>query len=227
VRGYRKGENPARWRGHLDKLLPARAKIQKVQHHPALPYAELADFMEALRSQEGTAARALEFLILTAARTGEIIGARWEEVDLEDKIWIVPGERMKAGREHRVPLSAAALAILDRMKEIRESDFVFPGGKKGMPLSNMAMLAVLKRMRRDDLTAHGFRSTFRDWAAECTDFRSEVVEMALAHAIENKVEAAYRRGDLFQKRRQLMEAWARFCERSKSRADVEPMRARR
>jgi integrase len=211
AREYRKGENPARWRGHLDKLLPARAKIQRVQHHPALHYHELADFMEALRDQDGIAARALEFLILTAARTGEIIGARWDEIDLEDKVWVVPGARMKAGREHRVPLSGASLAILKRMKETRESDFVYPGGKKGMPLSNMAMLAVLKRMGRDDLTAHGFRSTFRDWSAECTDFRSEVVEMALAHTIENKVEAAYRRGDLFQKRRQLMEAWTRFC----------------
>jgi integrase len=226
VRGYRTGENPARWRGHLDKLLPARAKIQKVQHHPALPYDELAGFMERLRGEDGIAARALEFLILTAARTGEIIGARWDEVDLEEKIWTVPGERMKAGREHRVPLSAAALAILKRMKETRESDFVFPGGKKGMPLSNMAMLAVLKRMGRDDLTAHGFRSTFRDWAAECTDFRSEVVEMALAHAIENKVEAAYRRGDLFQKRRQLMEAWAQFCDVKRTAGKVIAVGAR-
>jgi integrase len=164
VRGYRKGENPARWRGHLDKLLPARAKIQKVEHHPALPYGEIGDFMVSLRSQEGIAARALEFLILTAARTGEIIGARWDEVDLNEKIWIVPGARMKASREHRVPLSGPALAIVKQMNGIRESDFVFPGGKKGKPLSNMAMLAVLKRMGRDDLTAHGFRSTFRDWA---------------------------------------------------------------
>jgi integrase len=226
VRGYRKGENPARWRGHLDKLLPARAKIQKVQHHPALPYDELADFMEALRGVDGIAARALEFLILTAARTGEIIGAQWDEVDLEGKIWIVPGERMKAGREHRVPLSRATLVILKQMNETRESDFVFAGGKKGMPLSNMAMLAVLKRMGRDDVTAHGFRSTFRDWAAECTDFRSEVVEMALAHTIENKVEAAYRRGDLFQKRRQLMEAWARFAGTVSAQADVMPINGR-
>jgi integrase len=212
VRGFRKGENPARWRGHLDKLLPSRAKIQKVEHHPALPYSEIADFMVPLRSQEGIAARALEFLILTAARTGEIIGARWDEFDLKDQIWVVPGVRMKAGREHRVPLSGPALAILKKMNEIRESDFVFPGGRKGRPLSNMAMLALLKRIGRDDLTTHGFRSTFRDWAAERTTFPREVVEMALAHTIENKVEAAYRRGDLFQKRRQLMEAWARFCE---------------
>jgi integrase len=212
VRGYRSGENPARWRGHLDKLLPARAKIQKVKHYPALPYAEIGAFMALLRGQEGIAARALEFLIVTSARTGEIIGARWNEVDLMEKLWVVPGERMKAGREHRVPLSGAALAVLEQMAEVRESDFVFPGGKRGKPLSNMAMLAVLKRMGRVDLTAHGFRSTFRDWAAERTNFPRDVVEMALAHTIENKVEAAYRRGDLFQKRRQIMEVWARFCE---------------
>jgi len=207
VRGYRKGENPARWRGHLDKLLPARAKFRKVEHHPALPYEEITDFTATLRRQEGIAARALEFLILTATRTGEIIGARWDEIDMKDKIWVVPRARMKAGREHRVPLSGAALSILKQMKEITEGDFVFPGGKKGRPLSNMAMLAALKRMDRNDLTAHGFRSTFRDWAAERTNFPREVVEMALAHTIESKVEAAYRRGDLFQKRRQLMEAW--------------------
>jgi len=179
--------------------------------------------MEALRGQEGIAARALELLILAAVRTGEIIGARWDEVNLEDKIWIVPGERMKAGREHRVPLSGAAQAILKQMKEIREGDFVFSGGKKGKPLSNMAMLAVLKRMGRDDITAHGFRSTFRDWAAERTNFPREVVEMALAHTIENKVEAAYRRGDLFEKRRQLMEAWARFCLTARQQAEVVPI----
>ena len=212
VRGYRKGENPARWRSHLDKLLPTRAKIQKVKHYPALPYPEIGAFMEALRGQEGVAARALEFLILTAARTGEIIGARWDEVDLKAKVWVVPGARMKAGREHRVPLSGPALATVKKMNEIRESDFVFPGGRKGKALSNMAMLALLKRIGRDDLTSHGFRSTFRDWAAERTTFPREVVEMALAHTIESKVEAAYRRGDLFQKRRQLMEAWARFSE---------------
>jgi integrase len=220
VRGYRKGENPARWRGHLDKLLPARAKIQKIVHHPALPYSEIADFMVSLRSQEGIAARALEFLILTAARTGEIIGAQWDEVDLKDKIWVIPEARMKAGREHRVPLSGPALAILKKMNEIRESDFVFPGGRKGKPLSNMAMLAVLKRMGRNNLTSHGFRSTFRDWAAERTNFPREVVEMALAHTIENKVEAAYRRGDLFQKRRQLMEAWARYFGTTRAQAEI-------
>jgi integrase len=211
VRGYRRDENPARWRSHLDKLLPARAKIQKVEHHPALPYDEIGEFTTLLQGAEGIAARALEFLILTAARTGEIIGAQWEEVDLEDKIWVVSAARMKAGREHRVPLSGAAVVILEQMKGIRQGDFVFPGGKKAKPLSNMAMLSTLKRLGRNDLSAHGFRSTFRDWAAERTNFPREVVEMALAHTIESKVEAAYRRGDLFQKRRQLMEAWALFC----------------
>ena len=226
VRGYRKGENPARWRGHLDKLLPARSKVRKVEHHPALPYIEMADFIAALRNQGGTAARSLEFLILTAARTGEVISAPWDEVDLDGKLWVVAATRMKAGREHRVPLSAAAMAVLEQMKEIRESEFVFAGGKRGKPLSNMAMLAVLKRMGRGDLTTHGFRSTFRDWAAECTNFPREVVEMALAHSIESKVEAAYRRGDLFQKRRQLMEAWARFCQKPRSWADVVPISSR-
>ena len=211
VRGHRKGENPARWRGHLDKLLPARSKVHKVKHHPALPYNEMAEFIAALRNQEGTAARSLEFLILTASRTGEVIGARWDEIDLKEKIWAVPATRMKAGREHRVPLSAAAVAVLEEMMEVRESDFVFSGGKRGKPLSNMAMLAVLKRMDRGDLTAHGFRSSFRDWAAERTSFPHEVAEMALAHTVGDKVEAAYRRGDLLQKRRQIMEAWARFC----------------
>jgi len=172
------------------------------------------------------AARALEFLILTAARTGEIIGAQWDEIDLSEKLWVVPEARMKAGREHRVPLSGAALTILKQMNAIREGDFVFPGGKKGKPLSNMAMLAVLKRMGRRDLSAHGFRSTFRDWAAEQTNFPREVVEMALAHPIESKVEAAYRRGDLFRKRRQLMEAWARFCGSPKEGGEIVVIRSR-
>jgi integrase len=226
VRSYRNGENPARWRGHIDKLLPARSKVHKVKHHPALPYNEMADFMTALRNQEGIAARALEFLIVTGARTGEVINAPWDEIDLNEKLWVVAAARMKAEREHRVPLSAAAMAVLKRMKEICESEFVFAGGKQGKPLSNMAMLAVLKRIGRGDLTCHGFRSTFRDWAAESTNFPREVVEMALAHTIESKVEAAYRRGDLFQKRRQLMEAWARFCVTTRSRSEVVPISGR-
>jgi integrase len=222
ARGYRKGENPARWRGHLDKLLPARGKVRKVEHHAALPYTEMGHFVAALREQEGIASRALEFLILTATRTGEVIGSRWDEFDLDEKLWTVPGSRMKAGTEHRVPLSARALAIIEGMKAQRVNDheFVFPGGRPRKPLSNMGMLKVLERMGRGDLTAHGFRSSFRDWAAERTGFPHEVAEMALAHAVSDKVEAAYRRGDLFQKRRQLMEAWAKHCEARKPAGNV-------
>jgi integrase len=212
VRGYRKGENPARWRGHLDKLLPARAKVRKVEHHRALPYAEMRSFVAALREQEGVASRALEFLILTAARTGEVIGAKWDEIDLTERLWTVPATRMKAGKEHRVPLSGAALVIVEKMAAIHHDDFVFPGGRARRPLSNMSMLMTLRRMGRGDLTVHGFRSSFADWCAEQTALASEVREMALAHAVGDKVEAAYRRGDLFAKRRQLAEAWARFCD---------------
>src|SRR5262245_15720421 len=213
ARGYRAGENPARWRGHLDKLLPARGKVRRVMHHAALPYAELPGFLVQLREQEGIAAQALEFAILTAARTGETIFARWSEVDLLDKTWTVPAERMKARREHRVPLSARALAILAEMQAHRAGDdaFVFPGGKTRKPLSNMAFLMLLRRMKRDDLTAHGFRATFKTWASERTSFQNEIVEAALAHVIGSKVEQAYRRGDMFEKRRRLMDAWATFC----------------
>jgi integrase len=218
VRGYRKGENPARWRGHLDKLLPSRNKVQKVEHHAALPYREIADFMAKLREQKGVAAQALEFLILTAARTGEVIGARWEEFDLKERIWTVPAGRMKASREHRVPLSDRAEEIVQGLAEARVGDFVFPGGKPTNPLSNMAMLKLLQRMGRADLTAHGFRSTFRDWAAEQTSYPHEVAEMALAHTVGDKVEAAYRRGDLFEKRQQLMADWAGWCDRKSSSA---------
>jgi integrase len=216
--GHREGENPARWRGHLDKLLPALSKVRQVEHHAALPYAELPDFLTQLREQEGIAARALEFAVLIAARTGEVIGARWNEIDLLEKTWTVPAAHMKAHREHRVPLSPRALAILAEMQEVREGDnaFVFPGGKSGKPLSNMAFLMLLRRMGLANLTVHGFRSSFRDWAAERTNFPSEVAEMALAHVVSSKVEAAYRRGDLFAKRRKLMEAWANFCEQPKS-----------
>jgi integrase len=222
VRGYRDGENPARWKGHLDHLLPARAKVRLVAHHAALPYGEIAAFMTALQQQEGIAARALEFAILTAARTSEVLGARWNEIDLNAKIWTVAVERMKARREHRVPLSKRVLVILEEMKSLHRGDgnsetpgFVFPGAKRGAPLSNMAFLMLLRRIGRNDLTAHGFRSTFRDWAAERTSFPAEVAEMALAHTVGDKVEAAYRRGDLFEKRGRLMEAWAAFCAASK------------
>lgn len=214
VRGYRAGDNPARWRGHLENSLPRRSKVAAVRHHPALPFAEAAAFMKELRAQPGLAARALEFIILTAARTGEVIGAKWTEVDFDNQVWIVPGERMKAGRAHKVPLSPMAMRILEPMREAQSSDFIFPAVRRGRPLSNMACLAVLKRMERQDLTVHGFRSTFRDWAAECTDFPGEVVEAGLAHVISDKVEAAYRRGDLFNKRRELMKAWAQYCGRT-------------
>jgi integrase len=211
VCGYRKGENPARWRGHLDKLLPKKTKVRRVEHHAALPFVGIGAFIADLRLQEGVAARALEFAILTAARTSEVIAARWDEFDLAERLWTVPAERMKAGKDHRVPLSDAALAIVELMAEIRRGDHVFPGGRAGRPISNMAMLMLLRRMGRVDLTIHGFRSSFRDWAAERTGFPAEVAEMALAHTVSDKVEAAYRRGDLFQKRRQLMDAWTRFC----------------
>jgi len=219
ARGYRDGENPARWRGHLDNLLPARSKVRKVEHHAALPYAELPGFLIALRDQEGTAARALEFTILTAARTGESIGATWGEINWTDKVWIIPGTRMKGGKEHRVPLCDRALANLREMKPSDDissaaQQFVFSGGKPGRPLSNMAFLMLLRRMGRADLTTHGFRSSFRDWAAERTNFPSEVAEMALAHVVGSKVEAAYRRGDLFDKRRRLLGAWADFLSKT-------------
>ena len=222
ARGYREGENPARWRGHLDKLLPALSKVRQVEHHAALPYTELPDFLTRLLEQEGTSARALEFAILTAARTGEVLGARWSEVSLREKTWTIPAERMKARREHRVPLSSRALSILTEMQAARESDelFVFPGGKPGKPLSNMAFLMLLRRMDRADLTAHGFRATFKTWASERTSFQNEIVEAALAHAIGGKLEQAYRRGDLFEKRRKLMDAWANFCEQPKSSGKV-------
>ena len=213
VRGYREGENPARWRGHLDKLLPKRSKVQAVRHHPALPYADLPDFMVALKEQAGVASLALQFAILTAARTQEVLGMHWDEIDLEQAVWTVPAGRMKAGREHRVPLSAAAVRILKAAKELRSDDkveVVFEGRPK-QPLSTAALTAVLKRMERRDITPHGFRSTFRDWAAEQTAFPREIAEAALAHILTNKAEAAYQRGDLLERRRKLMEAWARYA----------------
>jgi integrase len=205
ARGYRRGENPARWRGHLENLLPKKSKVRRVEHHAALPYPEIAVFMAALRQQEGIAARALEFAILTAARTGEVIG-------------------MKAGREHRVPLSEAAVAILRTMAEVRMGEYVFPGARTRRPLSNTALLLLLRRMGRGDLTTHGFRSAFSDWCAEQTSTSSEVREMALAHAVSDKVEAAYRRGDLFQKRRELMAAWGRYCDGEDGGGNVVEMR---
>ena len=210
ARGFRVGENPARWRGHLDKLLPARSRVQKVKHHKALPYTEIGAFMADLRKQEGFAACALEWLILTVSRSSETIGVTWDEIDFEAKVWTVPAERIKGGKDHRVPLSPQALKIAREMYKVQDGDYVFRGGKRGKPLSNNALLALLKRMDRRDLTAHGFRSTFRDWAAEQTNYPREVAEMALAHTIEDKVEAAYRRGDLFDKRKRLMNEWAKY-----------------
>ncbi len=211
TKGYREGDNPARWRGHLQNLLPPRRKVRKVKHHPALPYEKMGAFMRAVRKQEGTAAVALEFLILTAARTSEALGARWDELDLPKAVWTVPGTRIKAGKEHRVPLSKSAITLLKRMQKVREGEFVFAGGKKGKSLSNMALLVLLKRMERTDITAHGFRSTFRDWAAEKTNYSRDEAEMALAHAVSDRVEAAYRRGDLLAKRQKMMQDWADFC----------------
>lgn len=208
--GIRSGDNPARWRGHLDHLLPKPKKVRAVKHHPALPHAQIADFMSDLAQREGVAARALAFTILTAARSGETRGMTWGEVDLDAKVWTIPSERMKAAKEHRVPLSDAALALLgQRLKGTPDSALVFGSEAKPVkPISDMSMTAVLRRMGRADITVHGFRSTFRDWAGETTGFPREVIEAALAHGIKDKAEAAYARSDLFDKRRQLMQAWA-------------------
>jgi integrase len=210
AKGHRMGENPARWRGHLDHLLPKRQKLTR-GHHKALPYEEVPAFVARLRRTGSVSALCLEFVILTAARSGEAMGARWDEFDLERGIWTVPKGRMKAGREHRVPLSNRAKEILARMNEIRNSDLVFPGQKRDRPLSNMALEMLMRRLKAD-ATVHGFRSAFRDWAAEQTSVAREVAEAALAHVLENKVEAAYRRTDLFEKRRSLMEQWTEHCE---------------
>lgn len=216
VNGWRAGENPAQWRGHLDKVFPARSKVQPVKHWQALSYRAVPELMVALSDLDGVAPLALQFAILTGLRTKEVLGARWSEFDADMRVWTVPARRMKGGKkEHKVPLCAAAQAVLGRMKEIEVSDYVFPGMKRGRPLSNMAMLMVLRRLECRDLvphvTTHGFRSTIRDWAAEETDYSREVAELVLAHQISDKVEAAYRRGDLFEKRRRLMSDWGAFC----------------
>jgi integrase len=208
VRQWRTGDNPARWKGNLDHLLPARGKIAPAGHHQALPYTDLPDFWLRLQAADGMGAHALGFLILTAARTGEILGARWDEIDLDGKVWCVPADRMKAGRAHKVPLAAPALTVLRKMDSIRMGSFVFPG-RGDAPLSNMTMNATLRRIGVSAVP-HGFRATFRTWVAECTDYPFEVAEAALAHTIPNKVVAAYQRGDLFDKRRRLMAEWATF-----------------
>lgn len=214
--GWRTGENPAQWKGNLAHVLPRRSKLAPVQHHAALSWPEVGAFMAKLRSREGVSARALEFTILTAARSGEVRGMTWGEVDRAAKLWTVPGTRMKTGREHRVPLSDAALGVLEagRPEQVNPAALVFPSpSRPGAMLSDMTLTAVLRRMQRGDLTAHGFRSTFRDWCAEMTSYPREVAEAALAHMLRDKVEAAYRRGDALEKRRRLMAEWAEFCAR--------------
>lgn len=208
--GYRDGPNPATWRGHLKTLLPARQKLTR-GHHAALPYDDLPEFMISLRARSSLASRALEVLILTAARTSEVLESRWDELDLKKKIWTVPAHRMKKERIHRVPLTDQVIRILEAIPRLPNNPYVFPGNKSGRPLSSSTMEMLLRRMERDDITVHGFRSTFRDWASEQTSFPHETCEQALSHVISNKAEAAYRRGDQFEKRRLLMEAWSSFC----------------
>ena len=226
ARGWRTGDNPARWKGHLANLLPKRSKLAAVTHHAALPWAECPAFMRALGNQPGIAAMALRFTILTAARTGEVIGATWGEVDLAAKVWTVPGVRMKAGRDHRVPLTPAALAVLAELHtpDVSPADPIFPGSKRGAGLSNMSMTAVLRRMGRADVTVHGFRSTFRDWAAEATAHPREVAEAALAHTLRDKVEAAYQRGDRLERRGTLMGDWATYLARPVTAGAVRAIR---
>lgn len=224
ARGMREGLNPARWRGHLDKLLPKPSKVSKATHHPALPVGEVGAFMVRLRAAEGMGARALEFAILTAARSGEVRLSTWGEFDLVSAVWTVPAERMKAGKEHRVPLSVAALKLLASLPQGKPEDLVFKA-QRGGPLSDMTLSAVLRRMG-EKAVPHGFRSTFRDWAAERTNYPREAAEMALAHTIGDKVEAAYRRGDLFEKRRVMMEDWAGFLARVEGPAQVVSLPAR-
>lgn len=212
----REGDNPARWRGHLDKLLPSTSKIQKVKHHPSLPYSQLPEFWQELTGNPSISSKALQFLILTATRTSETLNAKWNEIDLNLSVWTIPAERMKMGREHRVPLSSTAIAILQSIPKLVGTDYIFPGVKAGKPLSNLSMVMLMRRMGygcngdKGDYVPHGFRSTFRDWAGEVSHFPRDVAEMALAHTIENKVEAAYRRGDLLAKRAAMMQEWAEY-----------------
>jgi integrase len=224
VSKHRTGENPARWRGHLDHLLADPGRSKRTTHHPALPWQQIGEFLAALRKQEGVGARALELAILTAARSGEVRLATWAEIDFDQAIWTIPEHRMKARREHRVPLSRPAVNLLRAMPNT--GDFIFTGARGGKPLSDMSLTAVLRRMGREDITVHGFRSTFRDWAAESTNFPREVAEHALAHSLPDKVEAAYRRGDLLEKRIAMMEAWSTYCGRVETAASVTPIRGK-
>jgi integrase len=216
TREWRSGENPAAWRGHLDNLLPARSKVAKLEHHAALPWQQISDFMTDLRQQSGVAAHPLDFAIMTAARTGEVVGARWGEFDTQAAVWTVPAERMKAKKEHRIPLSSSALNVLREIAKLRTNGgpeaTVFPGQRQGQALSNMAMLVLLRRMGHGDLTTHGFRSSFRDWCGE-TGKPDDIAEAALARALGNAVQAPYQRGDLLERRRELMDAWSAYCEK--------------
>lgn len=228
VKNYRTGDNPARWRGHLEHTLPKPSSVRTVQHLPALPYKNLGEFMAELQLREGNGARALEFSILTAARSGEVRGATWSEINMEDRVWVVPAERMKGKQEHRVPLSYRALQILNTAPRIAGQDLIFPGQKNGKPISDMTVKAAIMRINEDRIKAgmpewvdaksgativpHGFRSSFRDWAGEITDYPNEMGELALAHAVGDKVEAAYRRGNMFEKRRKMMDDWATWCD---------------
>jgi integrase len=219
AREFRQGPNPARWK-HLSKLLPHPAKLRVAKHHPMVPYAQVSAFMAALRQRETTAAFALQFLILTAARTGEVLGARWSEVNLIDCVWMVPAERMKARKPHRVPLSQAAIDVLQRMP--RRSDYIFPGSRR--PTLNAHTMKMLLLRIAAGASVHGFRSSFRMWVAEQTNFPGELAELALAHRVSSAVEAAYQRSDLFEKRRKLMDAWADYCSKNQSNAEVIPLR---
>jgi len=219
AQGYRTGENPARWRGHLDHLLPRRQRLQR-GHHAAMPFNAVPDFMTKLQLREAVAARALEFLILTAARTGEVLGATWREVDLDKRLWIVPPQRMKAGREHRVPLTDRTMAILAEVAQLGNAPdaYIFPSTKQKRPLSQMSMDMLLRRMKLD-ITVHGFRSSFRDWCGEVSSFPREVAEAALSHVVGDATERAYRRGDALEKRRALMAEWASFCNDARTVVD--------
>jgi integrase len=214
--GHRSGDNPGRWRGHLEHLLAAPAKVATVRNQPSLPWPQIPTFMAELRARDGTAARALEFAILTAARSGEVRGARWDEI--RGDVWVIPGERMKMRREHRVPLSTQALTLLANMPRV--SELIFPGSRPGVPLSDMSLSAVIRRMngnssrwlteQGEPIVVHGFRSTFRTWAAEATDYPRELAEVALAHINKDRIESAYQRGDMLEKRRAMMAAWSDF-----------------
>jgi integrase len=227
ARGWREGENPARWRGHLDQLLPARAKVQRVEHHAALPWRKIGAFMTRLRRSSGMSARCLEFAILTAARSGEVRGAQWDEIELDHAVWTIPASRMKAGREHRVPLSEPAMVVLREMAQFGAEGFVFPGLKVASGLSDVALAKAVDAAGGDGATVHGFRSTFRDWCAESTNHSRELAEAALAHVLSDKVEAAYQRGDLLERRRRLMSDWGAFCGREMRPSEVVHLHAAR